>query len=210
MAQLTLCFKEKVIEVFDLDETPVTIGRDENNTYVIDSLAVAPKQLKVSSSRHKFIIENTSIQFPAYINGEQLNKISLNQGDKINLQKHVLIFSETNINTLTESASGSHENELEKPVIRSNKASNLKANLQVISGTDIGRVIPLTKAVTEMETQHGVAAIIAKRQSGYFISRLIDDTKIQIDGTDLSNELQLSDGNLLTIDGDQFAYFTEE
>ena len=87
MPQLTLCFKEKIIDIFHLEEAPITIGRDEDNTYVIDSLAIAPKQLKISIHQNKVIVESLSEQYPVFINGEEISKIALHQNDQIILQK---------------------------------------------------------------------------------------------------------------------------
>lgn len=218
MPQLTLCFKEKIIDIFHLDEKPITIGRDEDNTFVIDSLAIAPKQLKVSTYQHKFIVESLSEQFPIFVNGEEVSKIALHQNDQIILQKHMLIFSDTNIDLVStidrleqpvEQADGVIEFTMEAPLVVQ-KTNQQIANLQVISGANIGRVTPLNKAMTEINTPQGVSAIIAKRPSGYYISRLIDDASIKIDGANLTNELLLNDGSLLSIDGDQFAFFIEE
>ncbi|MEO1888807.1 MAG: hypothetical protein ABGX33_02685 [Cycloclasticus sp.] len=45
MAKLTLFFNNRPIEVFHLEQEISTIGRDDANTFVIDSLAVAPSHI---------------------------------------------------------------------------------------------------------------------------------------------------------------------
>jgi len=221
MAQLTLFFKDKLIETFQLDEEPVTLGRDESNTFVIDSLAVAPEQLAISMEDEHYIIENFSEQFPCYLNGELVMKTILHHEDTINLKKHKLIFSETTINNLElQPISQTYElkkksdeaNLIELDPIDKRSSQTFTANLQIISGSDIGRVIPLTRAVTEVSIgkNRSAPAIIVKRNNGFYISRLIDSVQITIDGHELRSDQQLNDGELIKVDEYQFCYFTEQ
>ena len=221
MAQLTLFFKEKPIDTFLLDEKPVTIGRDSKNTFVIDSLAIAPEQLVITIEGDHYVIESCSEQFPCQLNGEAIKRTRLHHEDKISLKKHKLIFSETTINNLdllpisetTEAKQKTeHTETVKKPSIKKRSHHSFTANLQIINGRDIGLVIPLTRPVTEIPLgkNKNIPAIIVKRNNGYYLSRLTDSFKISIDGAELESDQQLNDGELIKIDEHQFSYFTEQ
>ena len=220
MAQLTLFFKEKPIDTFLLDEEPVTIGRDNKNTFIIDSLAIAPEQLIINIEGDHYIIECCSEQFPCYLNGEVIVKTRLHHEDEIRLKKHKLIFSETTINNLgllpineTHQVNPQIEQpeSVKKLPIKKRSHHSFTANLQMINGSHIGLVIPITRAVTEIPLgkNKSIPAIIVKRNNGYYLSRLTDSFKISIDGTELKSDQKLNGGELIKIDQYQFCYFIE-
>ena len=95
MAKLTLFFKDKIVEVFHLiEDGSVTIGRDTSNTFSIDSLAVAPTHLAVSFEGNQYYIESTTEQFASFINGKPIKKQPLQQGDRVQMAKHELLFTD--------------------------------------------------------------------------------------------------------------------
>jgi hypothetical protein len=202
MAKLTLFFNRRPIEVFHLEENESTIGRDSENTFVIDSLAIATTHLKITSIADKYFVESTSEQFPTLINNQPITRQALNQGDEVTLGKH----------TLTYSASVEPVfNENDTSPTSSNRAapSSSAGNLQVMSGPDIGLVISLNKPVTELNIGNSTPAIIAKRQHGYYISRLDDDISIKIDDIAISAETQLNNNCKVNIGDTKYTFFTE-
>lgn len=204
MAQLTLCFKKKSLDVFQLDKNINTIGRESDNDFIIDSLAVACKQLSVSVSNHRYMVENLSEQFPVHLNGDLITKQYLHDGDKISLSKHELIFSETNINNLANNTGDDA-----KPAVTSQNKTNTVASLQIIRGKDIGLVISLDQETTEIVVAGQVPANIIKNNKGHFVSRLIDSADIKVAGDILDKEQALNDGDTIDIANIQFYYFIE-
>ena len=94
MAIISLKFKGKTVSEFQLDKGPYTLGRDDHNDFVIDSLSVAPTQLIITLKHHQYLIENISEHFPTRINGACLTKAPVHQGDIISLAKYELTFFE--------------------------------------------------------------------------------------------------------------------
>lgn len=82
MAKLTLFFNSKPIEVFQLEQNTSTIGRDPDNTFIIDSLAIAPTHLKVTWVANEYFIESVSEQFPTLLMGSQFKKRLLSKATK--------------------------------------------------------------------------------------------------------------------------------
>jgi len=206
MAKFTLFFKGKIVEVFHLlEDDTVTIGRDVTNTFSIDSLAIAPTHLTVSFEGNQYYIESVTDQFPSFIDGKPIKKQPLQQGDRVRLAKHELLFTDDIVDFVNLS-----QNEQEPAkVVKNVKKSSTTANLQIMSGSDIGRVITLSSALTEIKQDEQVPAIIAKRQSGYYISKLIDDIEISIDGKPTENEAKLEHNAKFRINNNKYVFFTE-
>ncbi|PCI23100.1 MAG: phosphopeptide-binding protein [Piscirickettsiaceae bacterium] len=206
MAKFTLHFKNKIVRVFHLNEEDSTIGRDPSNTFSIDSLAVAPTHLAISYEGKQFYVENVSEQLPSFLNGKPVDKQPLTNGDRIHLGKHELLFTDDVIDYGNLPQNKNVTNDEEKPA---KKQTLLTANLQILNGADIGRVISLNSALTEIKNDGQVPAIIAKRQSGYFVSKLIDDVEICIDNELTDNEAKLEDNTKLRIGNQKFVFFFE-
>jgi hypothetical protein len=78
-----------------------------------------------------------------------------------------------------------------------------------MNGSDIGIVITLNNAVTELGVANTVSTIIAKRHNGYFISRLDDDINISINGDPISGETQLAENMKISIENKNYLFFLE-
>ena len=207
MAKLTLFFHNKPIDVFHLEKTSSTIGRDPSNTFVIDSLAIAPTQLTISRHSDGYIIENTSDQFPCMMGTQALVRQKVSSGEKITLGKHQLLFSDS---TTSLAADGLVNNTFNPatPSI-SNNTKQKTGYIQVIDGPEIGLVTVLNKAITEINVSDKTSALIAKRQFGYYISRLADDANITVDGSSIYSETKLNNNCAVTIGNNDYTFFIE-
>jgi pSer/pThr/pTyr-binding forkhead associated (FHA) protein len=200
MAKLTLFFNNKPIEVFHLEQEISTIGRDISNTFVIDSLAIAPTQLKITYIADEYFIESVSEQFPVLINEKQVSRQSLNQSDTIHIGKHILMYGNANAVTPSDTQEVDEKSAPQNPPT---------GNLQVMNGANIGIVTSLNGAVTELTIADKVRAIIAKRQNGYYISRLDDDININIGGHSISSDTKLNDNVQFSIGNTHYLFFLE-
>jgi len=207
MSKLTLFFNNKAIDTFHIDQAISTIGRDSSNTFSIDSLAIAPQHFKISLIADEYFIESLSEQFPTMINDKPIQRQVINQGEKISLGKHILYLSNTENQDFAASLAST-----EKSTKLAQQADDKLAktgNLQIMNGADIGRVITLNKAVTELKHESSTTAIIAKRQHGFFISRIADDINIHIDGQAISTETKLHNNAKIHIGSNKYTFFTE-
>ena len=91
----------------------------------------------------------------------------------------------------------------------SRNAKATSAILQVMNGADIGRIISLNKAVNELKVADAIPAIIAKRPTGYYFSRLMDNVDIKVDGVAIAAETKLDDDTKIHISGNNYTFFIE-
>ncbi|MEW5009208.1 MAG: FHA domain-containing protein [Cycloclasticus sp.] len=207
MYKLTLFFHHKTIDTFHLDQAESTIGRTSQNTFSIDSLAVAPQHCKMSLIANECFIESLSEQFPTLVDGKPIQRQVLHQGEKVSLGKHTLLLSSSENIDFSTRLAASEGNTQTKPAGEVNPAKS--GHLQIMNGADIGRVIALNKAVTELKIADTIPAIIAKRPSGYFISRMSDDTDIRIDGQPFATETKLDNNTKINIGTNKYTFFIE-
>jgi len=207
MPKLTLFFNNKAIDTFNLDQTVSTVGRDLSNTFCIDSLAVAQQHFKISLIEDRYVIESLSEQFPTLINGKTIQQQVITSGEEISLGKHTILLSNTENQDFTARLTSVTKNTSVNPKVHSNSVKT--GNLQIMNGTEIGRVITLNKAVTELKHASSTIAIIAKRQHGFFLSRIADDANIDINGQAISTETKLNNNAKIRIANNKYTFFTE-
>ena len=84
------------------------------------------------------------------------------------------------------------------------------ANLQVMNGQHIGRVLPLKKSMTRFGHSGSGVGVIARRKDGYFISSLEGDSRITVNQTPLGNKtISLNNNDVIVIDSISRQFFFE-
>ena len=83
-----------------------------------------------------------------------------------------------------------------------------EANLQVMDGRHIGRILPMKKAMTRLGRNGGGVAVIARRKDGYFISALENDISLTVNNIPLGDKtLKLNDNDVIVIDNTSLQFF---
>ena len=209
MPKLTLSFKGRLLDVFHINEGQTLIGRDATCQIAIDSLAIAPLHARVSLNQEGCRIEKMDEDFPIQVNHNPAETTELHHGDVIQVGKHTLTYSEDAIELVgelspqrtvvevvtTEEADEDKEADDEEDTAKSTSAP--KGMLQIMNGDNFGRIIPLNRNMTRIGRVGGDCAMIARRESGYFISHLEGHT------SPLVNKKPIGDTSLLLNDGDQ-------
>jgi len=211
MATLTLTFKDNVIRSHRLEtDVPIHIGREESNEICIDSLAVAPTHaVVVRNSEGKTVIKQLDGEFPLTVNDLPGHEHQLNEGDRISIGKHVLQFSDTATLQELSQSSQIHPSGLDQEIELSVKTA--EANLQILNGKHIGRLIPLKRSLTQLGKTGSGIVIIAKRKEGYFLSPLEGEQAISVNSQSLGRQtIRLSSGDTLEIDETAMQFFVEQ
>jgi hypothetical protein len=209
MPKITVFFKDKPINSYQFEQGIVRIGRDDTNDITVDSLAVAPAHSVIVISETGNTIKQLNDNFPLIINGENFKESNLNNGDKITIGKHSIIFdtNEAFVRTNnTEKLADQDLFHLNQEIEASLKLP--EANMQVMDGKHIGRMIPLKRSMTRLGSVGGGIAVIAKRKDGYFISSLEGEDSLKVNDTCLStNTIKLNDNDTVVIDNTTMQFF---
>lgn len=209
MAKLTVFFKDKAIHSGVFENGIVHIGRDETNDLTIDSLAVAPAHAVIIIADDDCTIKQLNDEFPLIINGKKVKTWSLNNNDTISMGKHDIIFNtiasvtppnafNSSINEDVKLLNQEIDGELHSPV----------ANLQFMSGNNIGKILQLKKPMTRLGHNGNGVIAISKRKEGYFVSVLENSGKITVNNEPLNDKsLKLNTNDVLVIDNTSLQFF---
>jgi len=211
MAKFTVFFKDKPIHSSIFESGNVHIGRDETNDLVVDSLAIAPAHAVVVLRNATPLIKQLNSDFPLIINGVQHKETVLQDSDTITIGKHRIVYSSTEKFASTTSAAHAKEPENEKLNQEFNNRVNLpEANLQVMGGKHIGRLVPLKRTMTRLGREGSGIIVITRRKEGYFISMLEVNDEIKINGAELADQtLLLKNDDMLIIDKIPMQFFMD-
>jgi type II secretory pathway predicted ATPase ExeA len=79
-----------VLKNYQLDESPITLGRSLDNDIVLGHKLVSRKHAKISVIKDKFILEDLGSSNGTYIKDRKTNKCTLKKGDKFKIGPYEL------------------------------------------------------------------------------------------------------------------------
>ncbi len=213
MAKLTVFFKYKAIDSFLFEKGVVHIGRDETNDLTIDSLAVAPAHAAIINRDNVSTIKQLNDNFPLIVNGQKTKECELNHNDTITIGKHDIVYSITESvgqPNLGSQNDGNYVDYSKPPDAGFDSEDDHvpPASLQVMNGTNIGKVLPLKKAMTRLGNAGNGVVVISKRKDGYYISALENLGTLTLNSTPLGNHyLKLNNNDVMVINQTSLQFF---
>ena len=93
MSEIILKFKDRELERIPLHKQTISIGRAPNNDIIIDNPAVSQLHANISFVNGQFIIEDQKSLNGTFVNGKNITKYVLKDGDSIKIGKHILEIS---------------------------------------------------------------------------------------------------------------------
>lgn len=212
MAKFTVYFKEKAIDSKIFETGVVHIGRDETNDITVDSLAVAPAHAAVIINDNSCVIKQLNDDFPLVINNQAVKESALQNNDRITIGKHSIVYSSTE--SFNENIFGNVD---DKDVNQLNEKleDNIKvvdANLQILNGPHIGRILALKKTMTRIGNPSTGVIVISRRKDGYFISALENGSNaLSINNKPLEDKsVRLNNNDIIAIDKTTMQFFLSE
>jgi hypothetical protein len=210
MAKFTVYFKDKVIQSHIFESGVIHIGRDETNDLTIDNLTVAPIHAVVIVKEDSCIIKQLNNEFPLFINNEKSKETLLQNNDRISIGKHTVVYSTTESINLTPNTNSASKDVESLNIKLDEKSKVPEANLQVMNGQHIGRVLPLKQPMTRFGHSGSGVGVIARRKDGYFISSLDGNSKIFVNQTSVGdNTINLNNNDIVVIDDVSMQFFFE-
>jgi hypothetical protein len=205
MAKLTVFFKDKIIHSQVFESGIVHIGRDESNDLIIDSLAVAPAHAAiVVRNDGNATITQLNDGFPLVINGQKIKSGNLNNNDMIILGKHNLVYNTEELLIQDQP----HESKKPPDQEIGFEVFMPAANLQILDGENIGRILSLKKAMTRLGHGGSGVIVITKRKEGYFVSVLENTGDITLNDEPLNDSaLKLNHNDVLVVNKTSLQFF---
>jgi len=208
MAKLTVFFKDKAIHSSVFENGIAHIGRDETNDLTIDSLAVAPAHAVIIIRDNDCTIKQLNDEFPLIVNGERVKTCKLNNNDTLSMGKHDIIFNTTESIEAPRRPVDDDVKSLNKE-LGSEAHTTSTANLQVLNGNNIGKILQLKNAMTRLGHNGSGVIAISKRKDGYFVSVLENSGTITLNNVPIDDKLlRLNTNDILVIDNTSLQFFS--
>ncbi len=233
MAKLVLSLDGNFVKEYDVDKETLTIGRKPDNDIHIDNLAVSGSHAKILTILNDSFIEDLDSTNGTFINGNRITKHALQNGESIVIGKHELKY----INASAESGESEFEktmiirpdtegmpetHEADKDIENSigKIAADLAsagtetsgpgpAKLKLVSGTNAGKELQLTKILTTLGRPGVQVAAITRRPTGYFLI-VVDagkDKKMPlVNDTEIGKQHLLADADVIEVAGVKMSF----
>lgn len=199
MLKLTISQDSKIQSEYEIAANTTTIGRHKDNDICIDNLSVSGHHSQILTIGDDCFIEDLNSSNGTYVNGNLIKKYALKSGDDIKIGKYKLSFLNDSIPATPATDDGEFEktmiirpdsagmpekagnSDLDKEMgkIAAKLASEHntakapvklnKASLQLLSGANSGKTLPLTKILTTLGKPGVQVAAITRRPTGYYI-----------------------------------------
>ncbi|TVO79036.1 FHA domain-containing protein [Sedimenticola selenatireducens] len=220
MPKLTLCFKGRFIGLHNLTETTATIGRAPDAEVHIESLAIAERHAIIKQVKERCLITPIA-DHKTWINRRLIDgPTQLKHGDIVKVGKHELFYSEsaTDLNRpVNDNVEHIHRHQKLSPASCQsldqlvNSLNTLPSGtIQIISGSHLGKIIPLQRGLTRLGLTGNECAVIAHRNDGYYISHLEGDTPPKVNNRSIGNHtVRLQEGVEITLGNTKMRFHEE-
>ncbi len=237
MAKLILTFNKQVIKEYPFAKDSITMGRQEDNTIVIDNLAVSGYHAKIDKLGGEYILTDLQSTNGTFVNDQKVVSHKLSHGDNIVIGKHVILFVATEKEKIevegkdkklpldkTMLLDTAKQRELlakQKVAPSTAKITEKVGVISFIDDSGLGE-IELSKKLTKIgkaETSEiklsgilmgATAATISRRPSGYAISFAGGMTKLKVNGAVVKDSVPLNDFDTIEIGSYKFQFYQKE
>ncbi len=236
MARLILTFNKQVIKEFPFLKGSVTLGRLDDNTIVIDNLAVSGYHARIDKTGDDFILTDLQSTNGTFVNDQKVTSHKLTHGDNIVIGKHVILF----VATEKGKADGADPAKMDldktmmldtakqRELLAKQKAAPKPAQaaekigvITSIDGSDMGefelskKLTKIGKADTSEIKLSGMlmgatAATISRRPSGYTISFAGGLSKLKVNGEVVKDSVTLKDFDTIEVGSFKFQFYQKE
>jgi len=190
MAKLTLSLGSKPLKFLNLTDRDMHIGSDPSCDIPIDDLSLRPVHARITCDGGKYHLAATTGSGELQINHGHSQEHLLQDGDVIVLGAYTLVFSDehwhAHLHTATPAPRGA---------------------LRILGGKHQGRLINLDNPVTRFGSAGSLAAMISRREDGYYLSHLEGEAFPQVNRVTIGEDAYpLNAGDRIAMGGLEFEY----
>ena len=232
MAKLILSFDGAMIKTVELNKERTTIGRRPENDIQVDNLAVSGQHAVVTTILNDSVVEDMHSTNGTMVNGKIVQKHLLQHGDTIEIGKHMIKyvventtakpyqdFAKTMVIRKPEAGTGGAPAApaqvlADAPVARPAPppapapTAAREAGLQILTGSNAGRVLDLNKSLTTLGKAGHQVAVFTRRPVGFFVTHVEGDVFPLVNGEAIGTQArQLNDQDTIEIAGTKMSFF---
>jgi pSer/pThr/pTyr-binding forkhead associated (FHA) protein len=204
----------------ELTHDSLTIGRKAENDLPIDDHTVSSRHAKIVRVQSVYFVEDLKSTNGTTVNGKRIERAQLHDADIITIGQHRIIFQD---NAPTPAAAASASSEMEQTIAISSQhhsdMPSVTAKVLVTAGKTDRLECHLTKGANLIGSQAGAAihltgwfapkaaALISSRGSGFTISPSQGHKRLLVNGTPVSAQQQLKDGDVIEVAGVSMTFY---
>ncbi len=228
MAKLILSMDGLVLKEIPLLKERMSIGRKAHNDIQIDNMAISGEHAAVVTILNDSFLEDLNSTNGTLVNGQSVKKHFLKDGDVIELGKYKMKYLAVSVapgetpdydrSMLFQSGPLPDVATLGDPMVAAaggrplsaavSAASPPAAAIQLLSGSNAGRELLLTKTLTTLGKPGLQVAVIARRPHGYFLTHVEGATFPTVNGQTLDAQAhRLEDHDVIEIAGVKMEFF---
>lgn len=227
MAKLILSFDGAMIKTVELNKERTTIGRRPENDIQVDNLAVSGQHAVVTTILNDSVVEDQHSTNGTMVNGKLVQKHLLQHGDVIEIGKHMIKyvveaavakpyqdFAKTMVIRKPDAGITAAAAPAEAPPARpappppAQPAVAREAGLQILTGSNAGRVLELNKSLTTLGKAGHQVAVFTRRPVGFFVTHVEGDVFPLVNGAAIGTQAhQLNDQDTIEIAGTKMSFF---
>ncbi|MCB1940876.1 MAG: FHA domain-containing protein [Candidatus Accumulibacter sp.] len=227
MAKLILSMDGLVLKEIPLLKERMSIGRKAHNDIQIDNMAISGEHAAVVTILSDSFLEDLNSTNGTLVNGQSVKKHFLKDGDVIELGKYKMKYlaapvapgevADYDKSMLFQSGPLPDVATLGDPMIAAVAQSQASAPaaptlpaaaIQLLSGSNAGRELPLTKTLTTLGKPGLQVAVIARRPHGYFLTHVEGAKFPTVNGRVLDGQAHcLQDHDVIEIAGVKMEFF---
>lgn len=210
MAKIIVTLDDNVIKVVPLSKERMTLGRRPYNDIVVDNLAVSGEHAALQAIGNEYYIEDLSSTNGTYINSKKIKRQILQTGDIIEVGKYAIKYvHDVEADPLDPLASmapnGAPQGvpgEEKRSLFEKTKFAEVYVAIKILSGTSMGKEMPLVKVVTTVGKPGEAVIAITKRRTSYVVSHVEGIRQPLLNGTVFGMDaVPLKNGDLFELAG---------
>lgn len=211
MAKIIVTLDDNLIKVVPLSKERMTLGRRPCNDIVVDNLAVSGEHAALQAIGSEYFIEDLSSTNGTYINSKKIKRQILQTGDTIEIGKYTIKYvhevqdGKGNNASASTTPNGSKESLPSQEKLNSfeqTKFAEVYVAIKILSGTSMGKEMPLVKVVTTIGKPGEAVIAITKRRKSYVVSHVEGSSRPMLNGTTFGiDAVPLKNGDLFHLAG---------
>jgi predicted component of type VI protein secretion system len=195
MAKLTLSLGSKPLKSLSLADRDLLVGSDPSCDIAIDDPSLRPVHARIARIGSEYRLAAAADADELQINYGRAREHLLQDGDVIVLGAHTLVFSD-------ELASAHAHPGTATPAPR--------GALRILGGKHRGRLIHLDNPITRFGSAGSLAAMISRREDGYYLSHLEGEVFPRVNRVTIGEDAYpLNAGDRIAMGGLEFEYNLE-
>jgi len=211
MAKIIVTLDDNLIKVVPLLKERMTLGRRPYNDIVVDNLAVSGEHAALQAIGNEYYIEDLNSTNGTYINGKKIKRQILHAGDSIEIGKYTIKYANDVVDAKTATSAHGKDGDDTQGDLASTEKLNLFEQtrfaeiyvaIKILSGTSMGKEMPLVKVVTTIGKPGEAVIAITKRPKSYVVAHVEGANRPMLNGVSFGiDAVPLKNGDLFELAG---------